>query len=586
MNFFKRLLSLSIATLMIASLFTFALPVSAANGEGLTFSEKDLYRTEKTLDATPNTFEAWIKLPKQAAASRNGTVIGNYDFGYGVINLEIHSSGRPRLYWVNEKGKISDWIFNGVNVCTGDWVHLAIVRSVAEKKVHCYINGALKNSLDITDDTGLTEFIPKGSFALGGDFRGGNSQYFRGAIKEVAVFSGVRTANEIASDMKAITDKNGLLLHYDLSNQEAGKDVKDLSDGGRDLKYIYNETWIDEKDMPKLNDYAYSFAVVGDTQKLNYNFPDKFNLVYDYILDNVENEKIKFVFGLGDITDKSEKAEWDRAKAAFDSLNGKVDYSIVRGNHDSTATFNANLPWSKYKDKFDGALGNNMLNTYKTLEIGEVKYLLITLDYGASDNVLNWAGELCEKYPEHKVIITTHAYLFRDGTTLDQTDLCPPATSGGYNNGDHIWDKLVSKHENIQLVISGHDPYDEIVVSQVKGEKGNTVTQMLIDPQTTDLTNGGLGLVAMLYFSEDGKNVDVRYYSTVKRKFYQTINQFSLALDVVENDATTGNGDDNTPETLESNTDSGCSSTLSFGAVSTVVLMLGTAFVLTGKRKD
>ena len=573
-----RLLSIFLTVVMLAGLCIAPFEAFAANGEGLTFTAKDLYRPEKTYDAAPNTFEAWIKLPKNAANSRNGVILGNYNHGYTVINFEIHSSGRPRLYWVNENGKLSDWIFTDVNVCTSEWLHLAIVRSVSEKKVHCYVNGVLKQSLDITDDIGLTEFIPKGGLSLGGDVRGGNAQYFKGAIKEAAVFSGVRTADEIAADMNGITDKSGLLAHYDLADQTPGTAVKDASGNGCDLKYVNNETWIDAKKMPALSDYAYSFAVVGDTQKLNYNYPDKFSVIYDYILDNIESEKIEFVLGLGDITDKSDKGEWDRAKAAFKSLDGKVRYSIVRGNHDTTSTFNAAFPWSEYENKVDGAFANNMLNTYNLLEIGEVKYLIITLDYGASDKVLNWAGELCKQYPEHNVIITTHAYLFRDGTTLDQSDVCPPTISGGgFNDGDDMWDKLVSKHENIVLVISGHDPYDEVVVSQLKGDKGNTVTQMLVDPQTTDSGNKGLGLVAMLYFSEDGRNVSIRYYSTVKKMYYQTINQFSFELDLVGDDVQNDQDTDATADT-------GCSSTLSLGIVAIIPAIIGAAIVARKKE--
>ena len=72
--------------------------------------------------------------------------------------------------------------------------------------------------------------------------------------------------------------------------------------------------------------------------------------------------------------------------------------------------------------------------------------------------------------------------MFRDGTTLDQGDVCPPATTGGYNNGDHLWDKLISRYGNIYMVLSGHDPCDNVVTLQSKGIHGNTVTQMLIDP--------------------------------------------------------------------------------------------------------
>ena len=82
-------------------------------------------------------------------------------------------------------------------------------------------------------------------------------------------------------------------------------------------------------------------------------------------------------------------------------------------------------------------------------------------------------SEIIENHPNHQVIITTHAYLYRDGTTLDSGDVCPPSISGGTNNGDAIWDKLIKKHENIVLVLSGHDPCDSIILAQDKGENGN-----------------------------------------------------------------------------------------------------------------
>ncbi len=134
--------------------------------------------------------------------------------------------------------------------------------------------------------------------------------------------------------------------------------------------------------------------------------------------------------------------------------------------------------------------------------------------------------------PDCSVIITTHCYLFRDGTTLDSKDVCPPTTSGGYNNGDHIWEKLVSKHKNISLVISGHDPCDKVVITKTKGEAGNTVTQMLVDPQSMDI-DSPKGMICMLYFSQDGKEVQVEYFSTVRNQFFKKSNQTSFTLDIV-----------------------------------------------------
>ena len=559
----RRIAALTAVLLLLPGLFVPTISVMAAEGEGLVFAESDLYRPSKTYDAAPNTFEAWVKLPTSAAADRGGVILGNYGLAKSIINFEIHSNGKPRLFWTESNGNNSDWIFTNVNVCTGEWLHVGIVRDVNAGQVHCYINGVLKQSLPIAADRGRENTIPAGGLYIGGDGRGGNSQYFKGAIREIAVFSNVRNETQISQDMRFVSADTSLLAHYDLAQHKRGTDITDQSGKGCNAKYIYNAAniiWIDPEDKAPVTDYAYSFAVVGDTQVISDKHPDKFKGIYDWILDNIEEKNIKFVFGLGDITERSTKAEWTRAQEAIHSLDGKVEYSLVRGNHDTLGPYKNAFPWSEYKDKFIGSFDNSMVNTYRTLTIGKVKYLLITLDYGPSDAVLAWAGDLCEQYPDHNVIITTHAYLYRDGTTLDARDACPPATSGGYNNGDHMWDKLVSKHANIVLVMSGHDPCEQIVVAQDKGEKGNVVTQMLIDPQGADAQLGGLGMVAMLYFSEDGRDVTVEYYSTIKEKFFYGVNQFTMTLDLVDENTpgkvptTTKNNTSTTGNTSESTT--------------------------------
>jgi len=530
----KRLVHIALAALCA---ITVVLPlgvisVYAAEDKGLTFSSVDMYALKSNFDKTPNTFEAWVKLPKSAASSRGGIILGNYGIGRPVVNFEIHKNGSPRLYWTDKDGVNASWVFSNVNVCNGQWTHVAIVRDIEAKKVHCYINGVRKQTMQIVDDKGAANVVPTAGLCLGGDMRSGNSRYFRGEIRSVAVYSAPLGADAIGKDPAENADS--LLLSYELSISDSKTDIVDKSGNGRDAVYYKNVLWVAEKDMKPPGDYAYSFAFIGDTQTMNYVYPTKFGSIYSWIVDNVEEHKIRFVFGLGDITEKSEAAEWERAKEAIHSMDGKVEYSIVRGNHDKTAGFNNAFPWSDYKDVFDGSYNSTMINTYRTLEIGEVKYLLITLDYGANDSILRWASKIIEKHPEHNVIITTHAYLYRDGTTLDKGDVCPPTNSSAINNnGDDMWNELMSKHENIVLVVSGHDPCDRIVTLQSEGEHGNIVTQMLIDSQSTDKELGGLGMVAMFYFSEDGREVQVRYYSTVRKQYYGSLNQFSLTLDTV-----------------------------------------------------
>ena len=529
-----------LVTMLLTMLLT--LPIFSAETEkqGMSFTADSLYRSAKPLEESPVTFEAWIKLDENYdQTQRAGIIIGNVGVSNTSekvdVNVEINTYGKPMFYANGGKIQITFW--EKTNLTPGEWTHLAIVYKAGES-VLCYVNGEFVEEKSISYDKPLG--IGQ-TMCLGGDHRSGNGQYFKGQIASVAIYSDVRTADEIESDMMNGYGEDGLIASYDVSTLSNGE-IVDGSGNGYDM--IRKVVWPDGIEPP--SDFAYSFAVVGDTQTVALTYPDKMDDIYNWILNNAEANKTKFVMGLGDIVDSfTIESEWENAMAAMKLLDGKIPYSVVRGNHDSVELFNKYVKYDDYKDVISGSYEGDMRNTYQKFSVGNVKYMVFALDYGPSNDVLAWAKDVIDSHPDYNVIITTHAYLFRDGTTLDVDDVVPPLKvhesytpeRSGKNNGDHIWDKLVSQCENIVLVLSGHDPWDDIVMTQEKGLHGNTVTQMLIDPQAVDKTvDGGVGAVAMLYFSEDGKDVTVRYYSTLQEKYFMNGSQFSMTLNVVESD--------------------------------------------------
>ena len=98
-----------------------------------------------------------------------------------------------------------------------------------------------------------------------------------------------------------------------------------------------------------------------------------------------------------------------------------------------------------------------------------------------------------------------------------------------------MWDKLISQHKNIFMVLCGHVDANDVVISKQIGDFGNEVTQILIDPQTMDAEyyHGSKGMVAMLYFSEDGEDVQVEYYSTLKDT-YRPTKSFTVSYGATE----------------------------------------------------
>ena len=84
------------------------------------------------------------------------------------------------------------------------------------------------------------------------------------------------------------------------------------------------------------------------------------------------------------------------------------------------------------------------------------------------------------------------------------------------------------------MTISGHAALDRIVKTVSYGDHGNRIVEMLINPQETDTNYKGTGRVAMLYFSDGGKKVDLEYYSTSKLQYFYERNQFSFDMPTID----------------------------------------------------
>ena len=548
----KRILSILIAAVVMFGAVKIPMVARAAAGDGMTFEQDRIYYTDKVLGNAPRTMEAVIKLPTDYYASKKGgVIIGNHGSGKNTISLEINTWGAPAIRGYNNGVFFEEVMWsqgNNSKICSGNWVHLAIVFE-SPTTVACYIDGVRQqrddNSDGVKDNTyeihnadKITDYIKDSNFPmiLGGDTRyadgATNGEYFKGNIKSVALYSDARTAEEIASDVTAYGTED-LILRYDMNNYTQNPSVvADLSNNGFDARY---EKWTDAKDYASVTDYDFSVAVVGDTQCINDENQNRYRLeeLYDWIADNADSKKMKYVLGLGDITENQLDNEWAYALANLRKLDGKVPYSLIRGNHDNSqnkTSFTSQFSYTEYTSQIRGYYDENSLdNVWMEFSDDGLKYLIMVLDYGPSDEALAWAGDVIAKHPEHNVIITTHGYLFRDGTTLDDdvagTELAPPSNTGGVNNGDDIWEKLGKKYANISMILSGHDPNNDIIVTQTEGDNGNTVTQMLIDPQDMDeryqnLGEDPTGMVAMFYFSNGGKTVDIEYYSTIRDAYW------------------------------------------------------------------
>ncbi len=477
------------------------------------------YKMKNTLDAMPATVEATVYL-SPTVDDMGGPILSNYtNSSAGTFKLDIGTNGRPRIYLSDASARVISHTFN-TDIRTGGWAHIALVFDVESDSILLYLDGQLKETKAAS---GLE------LFALNAPLRvGSNNDYdtydrwyqsgvfFEGKLASLTMYSDIRTAEEIALDMKSVLPTgDNIEADYRFSRGY----YTSIEDNSANLNKLLNCGVISEAEP--LDEYSYSFAVLGDTQILTEYYPEQFPIIYDWIIQNKEKHNIKYIVGLGDITNSTTDREWDVAMESFNKLDASgIPYSLIRGNHDTASVYDKYLNTdSVFAKQVDGYYGSNLQNTYKVFTVGEVDYMLITLDYKPTADEISWADSLIASHPNHNVIITTHWYLNDNLTT---------------SNG--IWENLASKHQNVVLVLSGHVSEPDIKVLQSKGVSGNTVTQMLINPQGIDEDHRVMskGLVAMFYFSQDGKNLQVRYYSTVTEKYFGEQNQFDITLDAVE----------------------------------------------------
>ncbi len=527
--------------------FLLAMPTRTASAAetGMTYGTEYTYAARKTSAEPIRTFEATVNVTNPGN-NYGGVILGNYHsngsmgfrFEIGENDATV-DNGYPTLYVKDNANIEHTFAFTDAGVFGLGKAHVAVV--LDDNAAKCYINGELKQSIDYTGATPFMPLVTVGnSIQLGTDGEL-NSLWrrFRGQIFDAALYTDVRTSSEIAEDRNGASGEN-LLLSYEVTSADnSATTIADKSGNGFDL--VKQVQWIDPADKAAVSDYDYSFAIVGDPQIMNAKYAASFNGIFSWINNNTESKKINQVMVMGDLVDTNDAAteEWQRGQAALNGLT--VPYNLIRGNHDgflsnqSTATFDTYFGSStKYGQSVTGyyAAGGTYANAYRTFEVSGVPYLVMMLDYGPSDAVLEWAGSVISENSDRNVIVMTHSYLSKNGTTEHPGNTNPPSSVTYGNDGTEIWNELIRKHENIVMVLSGHEGADQVVMTQRQGDNGNTVTEFLIDPQELDnRTEGGTGMVTMMYFSDNGRTVQLETYSTVKNQYYLATNQFSFELD-------------------------------------------------------
>lgn len=252
---------------------------------------------------------------------------------------------------------------------------------------------------------------------------------------------------------------------------------------------------------------------------------------------------------LGDIVHNNTKQEWERASTAMAQLHGVVPYALAPGNHDYGPGGNASTRETLLNDHFSFELASatagfggaynpgELDNSYHLFSIQGRDFIVVALEWGPRDEVIEWANHVMDAHSEREGILVTHAYLNNNDRRYDHTDTERSqrfnphdySTPGGVNDGEELWQKLV-RHHRFSMTFNGHVLGDGCGYLASVTDHGNLCHQMLSNYQMRD--QGGEAYMRLLEFLPDGRSIRVFTYSPLYDRFLDIADQnFTIVLD-------------------------------------------------------
>jgi hypothetical protein len=285
-------------------------------------------------------------------------------------------------------------------------------------------------------------------------------------------------------------------------------------------------------------------VVMPDTEVYAMRRPATFRAQLEWIRDRIPARRIVAVLHMGDITNRNTDPEWQVARSCFDLIEGKIPYVLCFGNHDFDGQPGRTSLGNKYfcvsdlqnRPGFGEVFESGKLdNHYQWITIQGRKWLVLSLEFGPRKAAIEWANQVLTRFESSPSIVLTHGYLFYNNERFDYRRGAQRATPhGAYGegaDGEELWQQLIRRHANVNLVTCGHVASGFVGYRRDEGDHGNTVHQMMCDYEK--LKGGGEGFLRLLEFLPDGKTVQVRTYSPITRQknpINPALEEFSFEL--------------------------------------------------------
>ncbi|MGW2825634.1 LamG-like jellyroll fold domain-containing protein [Streptomyces sp. NPDC001443] len=256
----------------------------------------------------------------------------------------------------------------------------------------------------------------------------------------------------------------------------------------------------------------FALAVLPDTQYLfdaDSADPQPLRATFRYLASERAEANTAFMTHLGDVTEHGTEEEIDLAADTFRTIHGKVPYSVLAGNHDIASGTDDQRGDTAYLRAFGpgrfagmptfGGASPDGYNSYHVLRAAGREWLVLALDWRASDKGLAWAQGVLDEHPTLPVVLTTHDIAWAEDSGEAHLS----------DNGQRLWDRIIRGNDQIFLALGGHYwPPGRTVLTN---DAGRDVHVHITNYQ--DRYYGGGGMIRLYAFDTVRNVVDVQTFS-------------------------------------------------------------------------
>lgn len=305
---------------------------------------------------------------------------------------------------------------------------------------------------------------------------------------------------------------------------------------------------------PTLPDTAsFTVVVLPDTQHYSEKYPATFLAQTQWIAEQRKARNIAAVLHLGDITNRSTVGEWKNASTSMKVLeDARVPFAVCPGNHDystggtcvdRTTLMSAYFPVARLQQQpsYGGVYDREPTrteNSFHRFTAGGREFLVLALEFGPRADVVRWANDVAGAHAKCEVILITHALIYHDDTRYHWNKYGPKqrwnphgyglakASGDDVCDGEELWDKLISKHENFILTLNGHVLEDGLGRVTTRTPGGRDIPQVLVNFQMRP--HGGDGWLRLLEFKSDRSIGVIDYSPVLKKRNESAQNHFTM----------------------------------------------------------